>query len=146
MARTIIGIVVAYVAMFVLISVAFTAEYMVLGASHAFKPGSFEASDQWIATGVIINLIVSIAGGFICAAIAKRGKAVTVLAIVAFVLGLLLSIPTLMVPRTGAARATDDVPMFEAMQKAEEPRWVPFTQPVIGVIGILIGGKLKRRD
>ena len=144
MARTIIGVIVGYVAMFVLISVAFTGEYLLLGASHAFKPGSFAASNEWIGIGLLLNLVISIAGGLICALIAKRQKAVTILAVVVFALGVMLSIPTLMVPRTGAVRTTDDVPMFEAMQKAEEPRWVPFTLPVIGVVGVLIGGKLKR--
>jgi hypothetical protein len=69
MARQIIAVVVGYVAMFVLISVAFTAEYMLLGARHAFKPGSFEASNEWIGIGLGLNLVISIAGGFICAAI-----------------------------------------------------------------------------
>src|SRR6266576_4358985 len=120
MARMIVGVIVGYLAIFILISVAFTVGFVVLGASHAFKPGSFEASNLWIATGLVINLIVAIIGGVIAVAIAGRGKAAKVLAIVAFVLGLLLSIPTLMVPRLGAIRTTDDVPMFEAMQKAEE--------------------------
>ena len=144
MARTIIGVIFGYIAMFVLISVAFTGEYMLLGAGKAFKPGSFAASNEWIGIGLLLNLVISIAGGFICLLIAKRQKAVTILAVVVFALGLVLSIPTLMVPRTGAVRTTNDVPMFEAMQKAEEPRWVPFTLPVIGVVGVLIGGKLKR--
>jgi hypothetical protein len=143
MARKIIAVVVAYVATLVLISVAFTAEYMLLGARHAFKPGSFEASNEWIGIGLVLNLVISMAGGFICAAIAKSKQAVIALAVVMVALGLVLSIPSLMVPRTGAVRTADDVPMFEAMQKAEEPRWVPLTLPIIGMIGVMIGGKLK---
>ena len=146
MARMIVGVIVGYVAIFVLVSVVFTVGFVVLGAGHAFKPGSFEASNLWIATGLVMNLIVAIIGGVIAVAIAGRGKAAKVLAIVVFVLGLLLSIPTLMVPRTGTVRTTDDVPMFEAMSKAEEPRWVPFTLPIVGVIGVLIGGRLKQAD
>lgn len=146
MARTILGVVVGYVAMFVMISAAFTGEYLLVGADYAFKPRTFEASTQWIATGLIVNLIISIIGGLICGAIAKSAKAVKVLAIVVFVLGLLLAVPALMVPRIGAVRNSSNVPLVEAMQKAEEPRWVPFTLPLIGVIGVLIGGKLKRRD
>jgi hypothetical protein len=143
-ARTIIGVVVGYLAMFLLVSVAFTVGFVVMGPGHAFKPGSFAASNLWIATGLVMNLIVGIVGGVIAVAIAGRGKAAKVLAIVVFGLGLLLAIPTLMVPRLGAVRTTDDVPMFEAMQKAEEPRWIAFTLPIVGVIGVLIGGKVKK--
>ena len=51
-----------------------------------------------------------------------------------------------MVEKANAVRPGGDIPMFEAMQKAKEPRWVPFTFPIIGVIGVLVGGKLKRRS
>jgi hypothetical protein len=145
MARSIIGVIVGYIAMFVLTFLAFTAEYMLLGADHAFKPRTFVASNRWLAIAFAINFMVAVIGGFICAAIARGGKAPLVLAIVVFVLGLLFAIPSLMVPHTGAVRATSDIPMFEAMQKAEEPRWVPFTFPIVGVVGVLIGGKLRKR-
>src|SRR5438309_4301847 len=61
-------------------------------------------------------------------------------------LGLLLAIPSVMVEKPSAVRPGGDIPMFEAMQKAKEPRWVPFTFPIIGAIGVLVGGKLKRRS
>ena len=146
MARSIVAVIVSYISMFVLVSLALTAEYMLFGVNHAFKPGSFVASNRWIAIGFAINFVVAIIGGFICAAIAKGGKAPLALAIVVFVLGLLFAIPALMVPHTGAVRPSADIPMFEAMQKAEEPRWVPFTFPIVGVVGVLIGGKLRKRS
>ncbi len=132
--------------MFVLIFLAFTAEYMLLGANHAFRTGSYESSHRWIVIAFVVNFVVAIIGGFICAVIAKGGKAPLALAIVVFVLGLLLAIPSLMVEKANAVRPGGDIPMFEAMQKAKEPRWVPFTFPIIGVIGVLVGGKLKRRS
>jgi hypothetical protein len=131
--------------MFVLIFIAFTAEYQLLGPDHAFKPGSFVSSNRWIAIAFAVNLVVALIGGFVCALIAKGGKAPMVLAIVVFALGLLLAIPALMIEHKNAPRPRGDMPMFEAMQKAEEPRWVPFTFPIIGAVGVLIGGKLKRR-
>jgi hypothetical protein len=146
MARSIIAVIVSYITMFVLIFLAFTAEYMLLGTNHAFKPRSFVSSNRWIAIALVINFLVAIVGGFICAAIAKGGRAPLALAIVVFVLGFLFAIPSLMVPRTSALRASGDIPMFEAMQKAEEPRWVPFTFPFIGAAGVLIGAKLKKRS
>ena len=146
MARSIIAVIVSYVVMFVLIFLAFTAEYMLLGANHAFRTGSYESSHRWIVIAFVVNFVVAIIGGFICAVIAKGGKAPLALAIVVFVLGLLLAIPSLMVEKANAVRPGGDIPMFEAMQKAKEPRWVPFTFPIIGVIGVLVGGKLKRRS
>lgn len=146
MARSIIAVVVSYLIMFMLIFLAFTAEYMLLGPDYAFKPGTFAASNSWIGAAFVINLVVSIIGGFICAAIAKGGKAPLVLAIVVFVLGLALAIPALVIEHKNAPRPAGALPMSEAMTKAEEPPWVPFTFPVIGAIGVLIGAKLKKRD
>lgn len=144
MLRAILAVIVSYVLMFVLIFLAFTGVYMVLRADGAFKPGSFEASSAWIGIAFAVNFVVAIIGGMVCAAIARGGKAPIALAAIVFVLGLGLAIPSLMVQKTDAVRA-GDVPMFEAMQKAKEPPWVPFTFPIVGAIGVLIGGKLKGR-
>jgi hypothetical protein len=147
MLRAILAVIVSYILMFVLIFLAFTCVYAVLGADGSFKPGSFNSSNRWIAIAFAVNFVVAIIGGFICAAIARGGKAPIALAAVVFVLGLLLAVPSLMVPRANAVRAGGvAIPMFEAMQKAKEPPWVPFTFPIVGVIGVLIGGKLKRRS
>ena len=144
MIRAILAVIVSYVLMFVLIFLAFTGVYLVLRADGAFKPGSFEASSTWIAIAFVVNFVVAVIGGMVCAAIARGGKAPIALAAVVFVLGLLLAIPSLMVQKADAVRA-GDVPMFEAMQKAKEPPWVPLTFPIVGAIGVLIGGKLKGR-
>ena len=144
MLRAILAVIISYVLMFVFVFLAFTGMYFVLGANGAFKPGSFAASNRWIAIAFVVNFVVAVIGGLICAAIAKGGKAPIALAAVVFVLGLLLAIPSLMVQKADAVRV-GDVPMFEAMQKAKEPPWVPLTFPILGAIGVLIGGKLKRQ-
>jgi len=146
MARSIIAVIASYIIMFVLTFCAFTGVYMVLRADGSFNPGTFEASSLWIAIAFGVNFVVAVIGGLICAAIARGGKAPLVLAIVVFVLGLLLAIPSLVAQKTNAGLVrSGDVPMMEAMQKAQEPVWVPFTFPFVGAIGVLIGGKLKRQ-
>src|SRR5262245_52720174 len=90
MGRAILAVIVSYVAMFVLTFLAFTCAYVVLGADQAFKPRMFLASNRWIALSFVIQIIVAIIGGFICAAIAKGGKAPLALAILVLVIGLLL--------------------------------------------------------
>jgi peptidoglycan/LPS O-acetylase OafA/YrhL len=146
MVRTIVGIIVGYITMFVLVFVVFTCVFLLMGTEWSFKPNSFDASNSWIAMALVANLIIGIAGGLVCALIAKGGKAPLILALVVFVLGLVLAI--------AAVRAHDaptnqvrsgTVTQVEAMQKAREPLWVPFTFPVIGAVGVLIGGKLKKQ-
>ncbi len=145
MARSIIGVIVGYVTMFVLVFATFTCVFLLMGTDWSFKPGSFEASNRWIAMSLVANLIIGVIGGLVCALIAKGGKAPMVLAIVVFGLGLLLAIPSIMAHQKSAGEVrTGNVTQMEAMQKANEPVWVPFTFPVIGAIGVLIGGKLKR--
>lgn len=145
MARSIIGVIVGYVAMFVLVFITFTVVFLLMGTEWSFKPNSFEASTAWVVMSLVANFIIGVIGGLICALIAKGGKAPVILAIVVFALGLLLAIPALMAHKQNAGEVrTGNVSQTEAMTKAIEPVWVPFTFPIIGAVGVLLGGKLKR--
>lgn len=148
MARSIVAVIVSYILIFALTFLAFTAMYMVLHAGGAFRPGTFEASKRWILGAFLVNFVVAVIGGFVCAAIAKGGKAPIALAIVLFVLGLGLAIPSLMAQKAnvGLVRPRGEIPMMEAMQKAHEPTWVPFTFPIVGAAGVLVGGRLRRKN
>src|SRR5262245_56738366 len=95
MGRAILAVIVSYVSMFVLAFLAFVGAYLILGADQAFKPRLFQASNRWIALAFAIQIVVSIIGGLICAAIAKGGKAPVALAILVLVIGLGLAIPEL---------------------------------------------------
>src|SRR5205807_9307087 len=86
------SVIVGYVAMLVLAFVGFTCAYLIVGQDGAFKPGLYEASSRWVAIAFVINIVVSVVGGFICARIAKSGRAPLGLAIVVVVLGIVLAI------------------------------------------------------
>ena len=146
MARSIIAVIVSYIVMFVLVFLTFTGVYLLLGADGAFRPGKYDASHRWLAIAFAVNFVIAIIGGLICAAIAKGGRAPVALAVVVFVLGLLLAIPTIMGynARPNMIRA-GNVSNMEAMQRAKQPIWVPLLFPFVGAAGVLIGGKLKRR-
>lgn len=144
MVRSIIGVIVGYVVMFILHVVVFMSVYTIMGPDWSFKPGSYQASTSWIVTGFIVLLITGIIAGLICALIAKGGKAPLVLAGVILVLGIGLSaVAVSMKPHTNEVR-TGNVPNMEAMSKAENPMWVIFLGPVVGAVGAVIGGKLRR--
>ena len=146
MGRAILAVIVSYVVMFLLTIATFICAYLVLGADQAFKPKLYQASNRWAAMSFVIHIIVGIIGGLICVAISKGGRAPVALAGVAVVVGMLLAIPVLMRRNEGPKVRVGEVSVMEAMQRAKQPIWVPFTLPIVAAIGVLIGGKLKRQS
>ena len=147
MARSIIAVIVSYITMFVLNFLGFVCLYMIVGSNNAFRPHSWLASNRWIAMSFGIILIGGIIAGLLCSVIAKGGRAPLALAAVVLVLGLLLAIPSMAKAKANANMIRlGDVSSQEAAQKAYWPIWTPFTFPFIGAIGVLIGGRLRKRS
>ena len=146
MLRSVLGVIVGYLVMFILQVFAFMTIYTLMGADWSFKPASYEASTAWTAMQFSVILVTTIIAGLICAAIAKGDKAPLALAAVVLVLGLALaSASTALRPADTHEVRTGNVPNMEAMNKARHPAWVIFLGPFIGAVGVVIGGKLKRR-
>ena len=146
MLRSILAVIVGYIAMFILQVVAFMAIYSFVGPDWSFKPASYQASTRWTLMQFAVIFVTALIAGLICAAIARGGKAPLALAAVALVLGFLLAVLsiTLRPADTHEVRA-GNVSNTEAMNKARHPTWVVFLGPVIGAVGVVIGGKLRRR-
>jgi hypothetical protein len=141
----IIGSVVAgYVTMFVLVFVLFSVAYMVLGASGAFKEGSWDVSFAWLLSSIVVGLVAAIAGGWVCGAIAKDAKGPNALAVVVLLIGLLMALSVLLgSAEVATAVRSDTVGMFDAMQNAKQPSWIALLNPLLGAVGVMIGAKLK---
>jgi hypothetical protein len=145
MARKVLGVIVGYVVMFILQVAAFMTIYTLVGPNWSFKPASYQASTRWTVMQFVVVFVTAAVAGLICAIIAKGGKAPLALAAVVLVLGFLLAIlGTALRPADTHEVRTGNVPNMEAMSKARHPTWVVFLGPVIGAVGVVIGGKLKR--
>lgn len=147
MVRNIGGVVLGYVLMSLIIFLTFTAAYLLMGADNAFKPGSYEVSNLWIAVSFVLAFTAAIVGGYVCAAIARSRKAPMALAILVLVIALLAAVPVLMAAGNGGALAarSGEVSNIEAMQKAVQPAWIALLNPFAGAVAILIGARLRRR-
>jgi hypothetical protein len=145
MVRTIVGVIVGYVLMFILNFAGFVTLYTFLGPDKSFEPGLYLASTTWIACTALILLITGTIAGLVTALIAKGGRAPLALAVVVVVLGVVLAIPAMMKANINSKLVrTGDVPSMQAAQLAYWPVWCPFAFPFISAIGVMIGGKLKR--
>jgi len=143
MLKIIIGVIVGYLAMFIVVFTSLTAAYLGMGADRAFKPGLYEVTTLWLAVMFIVSIVAALVGGKVCALIGKSQKAVFGLAGLVLVLGLLSAIPALTSPAADPKLRTGGVPNMEAMMNAKQPVWVALLMPVIGVVGTLAGGRIK---
>jgi hypothetical protein len=120
--------------------------YAIIGPDHAFKPRSYLASNRWVAISLVLIFVSAVIAGLVCAAIAKGGRAPLALAAVVVVLGLLFAIPAVKKAKDNAGLArVGEVSQMEAAEKAYWPIWAPFTFPFLSAVGVLVGGRLKKR-
>src|SRR5919112_127778 len=120
MARSILAVVVGYATLALGIFVSFTLLYLVLGADRSFAPGSYDASTLWVLTSFPLGVAASVAAGYVCAALARGGRAPLALAVVVLALGLLFAIPVLRAADDVLPARAGDVSNMEAMQHARQ--------------------------
>jgi amino acid transporter len=141
--RNILAIVTGYIVMFVIVMATLTGAFMVLGADRAFKPGTYDVTGLWIAVSAVLSFLAAIVGGMVAVRVGRSTHAASLLAIVVIILGVILAIPTLDAPEPGEPR-TGDVSNVAAMMNAQQPPFVSFLNPVIGAVGVLIGGRVRK--
>jgi hypothetical protein len=144
MGRAVISVVVGYVAMFAAIFLAFSGLYLLLGQDLSFRPGSYEPSVLWTVASFALGAGAAVLGGYVCARIARAATPPKVLAGVVLVVGLLSAIPVLTAAATPAEARTGEVGNLEAMMRAKQPAWVAVANPFVGLVGVLLGARLRR--
>lgn len=144
MLKSILAIIVSYVAMFIFLFAAFTGCYFALGAEGTFQTDSYNVTTVWIALTVVVCLLAGIIGGLLCAAISKNQRTCQIFAFIVLFLGLLACIPAMQRSDAPNTRA-GEVSNLEAMRLAVSPMWLHLLNPVISAAGVLLGARLKGR-
>ena len=141
MLRTIGGAVLGYVAMALAVFCGLTAVYLLMGADRAFQPGVYDVSLLWMIVSIIVGFAAAFLGGRVAVGVARSVKGPRILAGIVVVLGVALALSTLGAePVAEAVRAAGVGPM-EAMSAARTPFWMMLLNPVIGAVGVLVGGR-----
>jgi uncharacterized membrane protein YfcA len=91
-----------------------------------------------------LGFIAAAIGGFVAALIGRSG-AVKIMAGLVLLIGAIVVVMTVFGPKAEEIR-TGGVPNMEAMMKAREPLWVAVVNPVLGAIGVFVGGSLRKRE
>lgn len=142
MVRKILGGIAGYLVFSIFIFLLFSALYLAMGPDRAFQPGHYDPTMLWIISAFILGFIASVIGGFVAALIGRKG-AVKIMAVILVLIGALVVVMTVVGPKPDEVR-TGGVPNMEAMMKARQPLWVAVVNPVLGLIGVFVGGGLRK--
>jgi hypothetical protein len=143
MLKSIVGVIVGYIAMAIFAFAIFTCAYLGLGVDRVFEPESYAISTMWIVIMIVVSLVGGIIGGLVCAAISKSKGACTAFAVIVLALGLIVGIPAMMKEHSSEPRS-GDVSNLQAMSMAQNPAWLCLLNPVIGAAGVLLGARMKK--
>jgi hypothetical protein len=142
MLKKILGAIAGYIATFIFIFATFSGAYLAMGADTAFTPGKYDVSMTWIIVSTILGFVGAVIGGYVASLIGGSG-AVKIMAGIVLVLGILTIVMVALSPAMIDVR-TADVPNLEAMSKAQTPLWLAVLNPIIGIVGVLVGGRFRK--
>lgn len=143
MLRIVASVVVGYIVLFLCVFALLSGAYLALGADGAFQPGSYQVSTTWILISFVLSFAAAVVGGLVSRGIARSQTGPRALAGLVLVLGLVMAVSVAMSPPPPAVRDAS-LPNMEAMMKAQTPFWVAVLNPLVGVAGVLLGGRLKK--
>ncbi|MCY3700375.1 MAG: hypothetical protein OXH46_12225 [Gemmatimonadetes bacterium] len=141
MLRNILAAIVGYIAIVAVLFALSSLLWLMLGASRSFQPGTWEVASGWILGSIAIGFVGAYIGGRVCARMAHDAKGALILIGILVVLGVV----SILIPVEAATGPRpDDVGMLEATMSANQPTWLTWLNPVIGVVGIWLGSRKLR--
>lgn len=139
--RSIIAVVVSYVAIAAIGMALFFALVVSLPKDQLLHPGTFHATAIVNTAAIFIGLLAATSGGVVCTRIGGPRPAL-VLAAIVFALGAAMGVQNQMKPDPGARPI--DMPLMDVIAKAKEPTWIAVINPVLGAAGVMLGSRLAR--
>jgi hypothetical protein len=138
--RIIGSVILGYLAIVLLIFAGLTFAWFVMGDNQAFRPGVFDISLRWGAVSLVVGLGAAVVGGWIARSIARDPRGPWILAGLVVALGLAMALPVIVSPPEALGPRTEALGMFDAMQQAQTPLWMMLLNPLVGAVGVLVGG------
>lgn len=140
--RNIGAAVLGYIVMFATLFVAFSLVWLVLGPEGSFRQGTWGVTSTWVLAAIVLGLLAAIVGGWVCALAGATSRAVHILIGIIIVMSILSALPE--APAEAGPRP-EDVTMMEAMANGRQPGWMLVVNPLLGIVGVLIGGRLGKQ-
>lgn len=140
-ARPLFSALAGYAAMAFVIAATFGLAYLVLGADGAFAEGTWAVSGIWVAMSIVVGLGAATLGGWVCRRVAGGTLMAPALLVAAVLLLGYSQVSPTQEPADPAPR-THEPGMQEAMRTARQPTWLMYLNPILGVVGVVLGSGL----
>lgn len=146
MLRDILGAILGYLAIVVVIIASLFLVWQILGGSGAFSGDGPEPSMAWNLAALASGLVAAFVGGKTAAKIGRGPRAAHILLTLVLALGLFgaLTAESAWERRQQQApegKAAGDLTFLEAGTVARSPTWYNWTIPLVGAIGVFLGGR-----
>ena len=130
--------VLGYVVMFVIVSILM----LIVGLVAIFG----DAMGMLVAASIVVSLLAAVVGGLVCAKVAadNRGTWILMAAIVVIAVVSALWL-TPMVEEMGAIAEGAEGAMADSMDDLQEPAWMTWLNPVLGIVGVYFGARLANK-
>ena len=112
-----------------------------LGMDRLLKPGSYEFAPVFMICAIVLMAVPALAGGYICASIARTRIPVVVLAALMLLWGVAGAAGS-MKPDAGPRPA--GTTWAEGLGKFRHPAWFALATGAVGAFGVMLGGRLKK--
>lgn len=145
MGRHIAGAVAGYLVMAIFIMGTFAVAFPLLGIERLFAPGTWDASTAWIGMSFALGLAGALLGGRVAALIGRSPRAVHILAVLVLLFGLASAFAGMNDPTRGGPRPPE-ASLSDIASAAKQPTWVMLVTPLLGVAGVLAGGRRRQHQ
>ncbi len=147
MLRAILGVIVGFFVIMGVVDGAIAASWLIFGIDILYNEGVWNVTVVWMILSIVIYLAAGLISGTVCEAIASKGtRAAIVLAGVVLIAGILYAKSQ---KKTSEAQNQTSrqagATRYDAMQYAIIPNLSRFGNPVLAVIGVLVGAEIIRR-
>jgi len=146
MLKSILAIIVGYIVGNLVFLGLVTGLFFLLGVERVFQTDSYEVSNAWLALTLIVSLLCAALAGYVCHSISRSWRTCQVFALIVLMFTSISCIVQLrrINPDAPNIRA-GEVGYLDAMRLGVPPRWLPFVNPIVWCMGVVIGARMKRR-
>ena len=142
MIRTVAGVIVGYLALAIFIFLTFSIFYMLTGPTFAWTPGTTDASMGWMTGAIVLSFVGALFGGWVAAKIGRSSNAVYALAGLVLILGVVNAVVMAGADRSlPEGRTIESLSVIEAAQYTTQPPWYNYLVPILGAVGVILGGR-----